>query len=254
VSAVEVFQFPATGEQIRTILSRGGVPLFSVADTCRGLQHSNPSVALKLVDEDDRVMVDLRETDSPSLNRTSIEPRMWFVTESGFYTLALASQAPGAKAFRRWITHEVLPAIRQTGRFEVAQLDELEVARRYVIALEAKNAAEQKVAELAPKAEAHEAFESADGTYSFEQVAKMLHGELGLGRNNLIKRLRVAGVLMDSNLPYQRYAHHFHVVASSFEHSDGRRETSYTTRVRATGVDFIRRRLGSGQGVLVPVT
>lgn len=124
-----------------------------------------------------------------------------------------------------------------------ADLDEIEVARRYLAALEEKKALTAKVAELEPKAEAFDTFQSADGTYSFEQVAKMLHAELGLGRNNLMKRLRELRVLEQSNLPYQQYAHHFHVVAQTFEGSDGRRQTTYTTRVAATGVDFIRRKL-----------
>jgi DNA-damage-inducible protein D len=98
----------------------------------------------------------------------------------------------------------------------------------------------ERIAELEPAAEAYGVFMDADGTYSFEQVAKMLHAETGLGRNKLMARLRELDVLEDNNLPYQRYMQHFHVVAHSFEHSDGRRDVSYTTRVRATGPAFIR--------------
>lgn len=126
-----------------------------------------------------------------------------------------------------------------------AEMDEIEVARRYLAALEEKKALTAKVAELEPKAEAFDTFQSADGTYSFEQVAKMLHAETGLGRNNLMKRLREVKVLEASNLPYQVYAHHFHVVAQTFEGTDGRRQTTYTTRVQASGVDFIRRKLAT---------
>ncbi|MEH1013063.1 BRO family protein [Micromonospora sp. CPCC 206060] len=123
----QVFEYGTT--QIR-ILVRDGEPLFSVPDVCRGLEHSNPSVALNLVEEEDRTLIDLRETDSPNLNRTSINPMMWFVTEPGFYTLALASQAPGAKAFRRWITHDVLPQIRKTGTYALEQLTPAEMLLR----------------------------------------------------------------------------------------------------------------------------
>lgn len=255
MTEIQPFTFPPTGLQIRT-LARGDEVLFCAADICRGLQHSNPTVALRLVDDDERVKVDVSQTDSATLNRTSINPSMWFVTESGFYTLALNSQAPGARVFRRWVTHDVLPAIRKTGRYDLAPAlpkSYAEALRELAATVERAEDAEHRYAIAAPKAEAYTAFMDADGTYSFEQVAKMLHGETGLGRNNLIKRLRDLSVLTDKNLPYQRYAHHFHVVASSFEHSDGRRETTYTTRVRATGIEFLRRKLGVAQTVLVTV-
>lgn len=150
-----IHQFPATGQNIR-VIQRDGEPLFCVPDVCRGLRHSNPTVALKLVDEDDKILIDLRETDSPNLNRTSINPMMWFITESGFYTLALASQAPGAKTFRRWVTHELLPSIRKTGQYQIPtqrqEPDELEIAHRYVKAIKDKRALQAQVAELEPDA------------------------------------------------------------------------------------------------------
>lgn len=240
----ELATFRYDNAPIRTV-TVDGEPWFVAADVARTLGYRMASDMTRRLDSEDR--------GTRSVRTPSGQQDMTVISEAGLYAAILGSQIPGAREFKRWVTHEVLPALRQHGRYEVAPLDELEVARRYVLALEAKNAAEAKVAELAPKAEAHDAFESADGTYSFEQVAKMLHAETGLGRNNLIKRLRAVAVLTDKNLPYQRYAQHFHVVASSFEHTDGRREMSYTTRVRSTGVDFIRRKLGAAQGVLVPV-
>jgi len=103
-----------------------------------------------------------------------------------------------------------------------------------------------------PKAEAYDVFLDADGTYSFEQVAKMLHAETGLGRNNLMKRLRELGVLEKNNVPYQRHLEHFHVVAQHFEGADGRRRVTHTTRVYPSGVDFIRRKVLAGRGMLTP--
>lgn len=103
-----------------------------------------------------------------------------------------------------------------------------------------------------PKVEAFDSFLDADGTYSYEHVAKMLHAETGLGRNNMLKLLREMHVLEKTNVPYQRYAEHFHVVAQTFEGRDGRRQISYTTRVYPSGVDFIRRKLVGSKGMLVP--
>jgi DNA-damage-inducible protein D len=142
------------------------------------------------------------------------------------------------------------------------ELAELELATRrtmQAIAIAKDERARRQDAETAlgvaaPKAEAFDVFLDAAGTYSFEQVAKMLYADTGLGRNNLIKRLRAVGVLEDSNLPYQRYAAHFQVVARTYEGRGGQRHTTHTTRVYPAGVEFIRRKLGTGAGVLVPVS
>lgn len=132
------------------------------------------------------------------------------------------------------------------------QLTNRELAMMVIEEADRADRAEQALGIAQPKAEAFDVFMDADGTYSFEQVAKMLHAETGLGRNNLMKRLRELHVLEKNNLPYQRYAEHFHVVAQTFTGSDGRRHTTYTTRVYSTGVDFIRRKVMAGQGMLVP--
>lgn len=113
-------------------------------------------------------------------------------------------------------------------------MTELEMAKAYVAALEQLEAA-------APKLEAHDAFMSADGCYLIGNVAKML----GLGQNQLFARLRDEHILIKGgrrhNTPYQQYAHHFKVAASSYEDSEGVSHTTYTTYVKPSGVDFIRK-------------
>lgn len=113
-------------------------------------------------------------------------------------------------------------------------MTELEMARNYVAALE-------KLDEARPKVEAHDAFMSADGCYLIGTVAKML----GLGQNGLFARLRDEHILITGgrrhNVPYQQYARHFTVTASSYEDSEGVSHTTYTTYVRPSGVDFIRK-------------
>lgn len=113
-------------------------------------------------------------------------------------------------------------------------MTELEMARNYVAALE-------RVAVLEPKAEAHDAFLSGDGCYLVGAVAKML----GLGQNQLFARLRDEHILITGgrrhNIPYEQYMRHFKVIASSYEDSDGVSHATYTTYVRPSGVDFIRK-------------
>lgn len=246
MTALQVHHFP-TGRQIRTV-SRAGEPWFVGKDVCDELGISKYRDAIGQLDSDERA--------STAVDTPGGRQQMAIVSEAGLYALMLISRSPKVHTFRRWVTHDLLPAIRKTGRFEVAPAlpqSYAEALRELAATVERAEDAEHRYAVAAPKAEAFTAFMDADGTYSFEQVAKMLLAETGLGRNRLIKRLRELGVLTDKNLPYQRYAHHFHVVASSFEHSDGRRETTYTTRVRATGIEFLRRKLGVAQTALVTV-
>lgn len=251
MTQIQPYVFPTTGQQLRTLLL-DGEPWFVAADACRVLDI-DVTVAMRRLDDDEyrQVPATLFSAQGPARN---------VVSESGLYSLILGSRKPEAKAFKRWITHEVLPAIRRTGRYEVAEVSRRQLAQMVIEAETERERAEEErdearahLALAAPRAEAYTAFMDADGTYSMESVAKMLLAETGLGRNRLFRKLRELNVLQDNNLPYQRYAHHFHVVASSFEHSDGRRQTTYSTRVRASGVEFIRRKLGCAQTTLVAV-
>ncbi len=244
MNAVEVFQFPATGDQIRTVVI-DGEPWFVAADACRVL-GIDVTIAMRRLDDDEFRQVDatLFSAQGPARN---------VVNEPGLYSLILGSRKPDAKRFKRWVTHEVLPAIRKTGRYEMAELDELERARRYVRALEANAQLQSELAIAAPKAEAFDSFISADGSYSMNAIAKMLRRETGHGRTKLFARLPDAGVLMADNRPYEKYARHFVVVARTIQRSAGP-EVKSTPRVLPSGVDFIRRKLGlPAQSALIPL-
>lgn len=101
-----------------------------------------------------------------------------------------------------------------------------------------------KVAELAPKAEFYDDLMEADGTYSMLATAKIL----GWGRNVMMRQLRRDGVLTGSNLPYQRYAHHFRVVPGTYPHpKTGELIPTATTFVRPAGLEFLRKRLAGSE-------
>lgn len=108
MSEVEVFQFPATGQPVRTVLVNGQ-PEWVVADVCAALDHTNPTVAVAGLDDDER---GLRSVETPS----GVQ-QMVTVNEAGLYSLILRSRKPQARAFKRWVTHEVLPAIRREGGY-----------------------------------------------------------------------------------------------------------------------------------------
>lgn len=84
------------------------------ADVCRALEVGNPSDAVARLDADDRTLV--------SIEGSSNGKPVNAVNEPGLYSLVLGSRKPEAKAFKRWITHEVLPSIRKTGGYHLVEV------------------------------------------------------------------------------------------------------------------------------------
>lgn len=131
----------------------------------------------------------------------------------------------------------------ETARAEALEDAEAAMARAHV--------AEAEADEARPKAEAFDSFMRTDGTYYMGAVAKML----GMGQNELFRRLREARVLIPSghlyNTPYRQYERHFLVRPHKHVNAEGREFLKYTTYVKPSGVDFIRRKLGLDTPVLV---
>lgn len=237
MTALDIFQY--SGQEIRTV-SADGSPWFVASDVAGILGYSATAAMTRTLDEDEKGV--------HNLHTLGGEQAMTIISESGLYSAILRSRVEGAKAFKRWVTHDVLPTIRKTGRYgsDVDMLAKLPASQMLALAAEAAKRAEEAESALEvarPKVEAYDAFMDADGTYSVGAVAKML----GLSQNKLFDRLRNEGVLIAKgamrNTPYQQYMHHFTVKASEFERSNGDRSTSYTTRVQPSGVNFIRRKL-----------
>ena len=132
----------------------------------------------------------------------------------------------------------------ETARAEAVELSEAAIARAHV--------AEAEADESRPKAEAFDSFMRTDGTYYMGAVAKML----GMGQNELFRRLREARVLIPSghlyNTPYRQFERHFLVRPRKHVNAEGREFLKHTTYVRPSGVEFIRRKLGLDTPVLVP--
>lgn len=93
---------------------KDGEPWFVAADVCRALEIGNPSDALGRLDSDERMTLDLTEGHSGQRGGAQ---KLNIVNEPGLYTLVLGSRKPEAKAFKRWITHEVIPTIRKHGAY-----------------------------------------------------------------------------------------------------------------------------------------
>lgn len=100
-----VFQFNTT--ELRVIQDEQGDLWFVAADVCSALEVQNVTQAVSRLDEDERSMFNIGRQGEASI-----------INESGLYSLILGSRKPEAKKFKKWVTSEVLPTIRKTGRYE----------------------------------------------------------------------------------------------------------------------------------------
>ncbi len=113
MNEIQIFEHETFG-QIR-VIDRDGEPWFVAADVCKSLEIADTWNALQRLDDD--------EKDTGSISTPGGPQEMSIINEPGLYTLVLGSRKPEAKAFKRWITHEVLPAIRQTGSYSLLTVD-----------------------------------------------------------------------------------------------------------------------------------
>lgn len=166
-----IFENDAFGK-VRT-LNLNGEPWFVAVDVCSVLDLSNPTIAVSRLDEDERAKFNLgRQGDATIVN------------EPGLYTLVLGSRKPEAKAFKRWITHEVIPAIRKHGVYITDEklklfaehpelLDALMKSLYTAHAENLRHRAERQT--LLPKADYYDAFMDADGCTNLRTTAKELN-------------------------------------------------------------------------------
>lgn len=110
-------QFAFNSQQVR-IVSINNEPWFVASDVCDILEIRNVSQALSRLDSDEIMSLD-RES-IITLNDDPNTVRLSAISESGLYSLTLSSRKPQAKDFKRWVTREILPTIRKTGKYEIA--------------------------------------------------------------------------------------------------------------------------------------
>lgn len=112
----EFEEFIYTTQKIRMI-EIDGEPWFVVRDVCVILGIKNVADAMKRLDEDEKLRLNLSYEEKHRLNLGFRGKSPWGVNEPGLYTLIACSRKKEAILFRRWVTHEVLPSIRKTGRY-----------------------------------------------------------------------------------------------------------------------------------------
>lgn len=168
-----IFENPEFGA-VRSILI-DGEPWFVAADVCKALELERTNRALSRLDDD--------EKGAHSVSTPGGRQRMSIISESGLYSLILGSRKPEARAFKRWITHEVIPSIRKHGVYMTdSLLDALEAhpeaVPEYLNRLRSENARNRELnrrLRLAlPKAEYYDAFVDPADCTNIRTTAKEL--------------------------------------------------------------------------------
>lgn len=119
-TAVQRFELP-TGDGHLRVITIDGTPMLSAGDLCAALELGDTRQAVGRLDDDEYALVAATLFSAPSQTVGRGGARQAYaVTESGMYALIMGSRKPEAKAFKRWVTHEVLPSIRRTGSYGVA--------------------------------------------------------------------------------------------------------------------------------------
>lgn len=113
------FQFSATRQDLNGVLIQNE-PFIIAKDICDILELSNSRKAIASLDEDEKADVTISYTSS---NGTIQNRKVKAINESGFYKLIFKSTKPEAKVFQKWVTSEVLPALRKTGFYGTAKKD-----------------------------------------------------------------------------------------------------------------------------------
>lgn len=168
-----IFENPDFGA-VRSILIDGD-PWFVAADVCKALELEKTNRALSRLDDD--------EKGAHSVSTPGGRQRMSIISESGLYSLILGSRKPEARAFKRWITHEVIPSIRKHGAYMTdSLLDALEAhpeaVPEYLNRLRSENARNRELTRrlrlALPKAEYYDAFVDPADCTNIRTTAKEL--------------------------------------------------------------------------------
>ena len=167
------FENAAFGK-IRT-LTIDGEPWFVAADVCKALELGNPSMTVERLDADEKGI--------SSIDTLGGKQRMAIINEPGLYSVILCSRKPEAKAFKRWITHEVIPAIRKYGGYMTKSLLEqvlenpnliYEFAGRMLAEQQKNERLKQELDRARPKADYYDAFIHPESCTNIRATAKEL--------------------------------------------------------------------------------
>ena len=124
---MEIIPFDYKSKPVRVIQDEDGIPWWVAKDVCKILGLEDTHKVVKRLDND--------EKGRKIIPTPGGDQEMWIINEPGLYSLMLRSNKPEAKQFKKWITHDVLPTIRKTGKYEIQGLSELDLIIRSAQAL-----------------------------------------------------------------------------------------------------------------------
>ena len=216
--------------QVR-IIPVDGELMFVAKDVCDCLEITKHRDAISRLDSDERGSVKL---DTPG-GKQDIAA----INEYGLYSLVLSSRKPEAKDFKRWITHDVIPAIRKTGSYSMVIPQTLpEALRAYADEVESHNATkaivaqqEQQIAEFKPVKDYVDKILSSKSCLAITQIA----ADYGLSAQELNKILHEAGLqrkVGDQWILYKQHMAQGFTKSETFTfcRSDGRLDSKITTK------------------------
>lgn len=234
-------------------------PFFVAKDVAEILGYSNSRKAIiDHVDEEDKGV-----TKCDTLGGVQ---ELSVINESGLYSLVLSSKLPTAKRFKRWVTSEVLPAIRKTGGYigGAENMTEAEImARAVLIGQRTIEEQKRKIDNLQeeidvnrPKVLFADAVSASHTSILVGELAKILRGNgCNIGQNRLFERLRNDGYLMkcgtSKNIPTQRAMEMglFEIKEGSYINGSGVNVITKTTKVTGKGQTFFVNKFLREQGV-----
>ena len=170
---MSIIPFEYSGQQVR-VIDRDGNPWFIAKDACDVLGLDNVGQALAGLDDDERGFITIADGTPGNPNRA-------IVSEPGLYSLILRSRKPEARAFKRWVTHEVIPSIRKTGSFAIPESREQLLARAVIEAQAAIAEQTETIRMLTPKANYVDVFVADGDLRLLRNVAK----SIGVGEERL---------------------------------------------------------------------
>lgn len=237
MNEVQLFNFE--NHEVRSLLINSE-PWFVGKDVADVLGYADTNQAIrKHVDNEDRLT---RRFDGTGQSRD-----MTIINESGLYSLVLSSKLPSAKKFKRWVTSEVLPALRKTGQYQVKELSGSELMARALI--EAQNvlaAKDKQIQEMKPKVVFADAVATSHTSILVGELAKILkQNGIEMGQKRLFAWLREKGYLIkrqgtDYNMPTQKAMDLglFEIKEGSYVNGSGVNITTKTPKVTGKGQQY----------------
>lgn len=236
--------FSYQGAQVRTAI-KDDEPWFVAKDVCDVLSLTNPSESIKALDNDEKSTLRISEG-GPEAN---------IINEAGLYSLIIRSNKPEAKAFKRWITHEVIPSIRKHGAYMTPDtLESMITSPEFGIKLltalkeeqDKRKALEVQMEGQKPLVAFAEVCMSSKDSIKVGELAKIASKNgIVIGQNRLWNQLRKWGhIIPGTTEPYQRYIDngYYEVVQMGKEMASGARIFK-VMRVTVKGQAYIMNRL-----------